>query len=204
VQEYQEALRDIGAETERVTSLIGDLLTLARADAGLGVAEQKPLELGAIAAEAVRHMDMLAETRGIRLRFEPATRPVMVCGDRSAMQRVFCILLDNAIKYTPPGGDVAVHVNMEWANVVAEVRDQGVGIGPEDVPRIFERFYRADRARTRDSGGAGLGLSIARWIVQTHGGEIRVTSKPGEGSIFRVELPQAESRNGIGFGEFSE
>ncbi len=204
VEEYQETLRDIGAETERVTTLIGDLLTLARADAGLGAAEQKPLELGAVAAEAVRHMDKLAEARGIRLGFEPAGSPIMVCGDRSAMHRLFCILLDNAIKYSPSGGDVTVSVSSTASTAVVAVRDRGVGIHPEDLPLIFERFYRADKARGRDSGGAGLGLSIARWIAQTHGGNIDVTSKPGEGSTFRVEFLVVESRRSNGFRELSE
>ncbi len=201
VEEYQETLRDIGAETERVTVLIGDLLTLARADAGLGLAEQKELDLGAVAGESVHHMRALADARGIQLRLEPARDPVPVRGDRAALQRLFCILLDNAIKYTAPGGDVAVYVSAEEGSGVVEVCDRGAGISPQDLPQIFERFYRADKARSRDSGGAGLGLSIARWIVNAHEGRINVTSKLGEGSTFRVELAGVR---GIAFSEDSE
>jgi signal transduction histidine kinase len=114
----------------------------------------------------------------------------VIRGDRAALLRVLCILLDNSVKYTLSAAEVVVRVVADAGAGIIEVRDHGVGIGEADLPLIFERFYRADKARSRDSGGAGLGLSIAWWIVDGHRGRIEVTSKPGEGSTFRVVLPE--------------
>jgi signal transduction histidine kinase len=104
---------------------------------------------------------------------------------------LFLILLDNAVKFTPPQGRITVSLTSSNGCAVAEVRDTGIGIAADDLPHIFERFFRADRARSRETGGAGLGLSIGKWIAEAHGGTISALSKPGEGSVFQVRIPLA-------------
>jgi signal transduction histidine kinase len=106
------------------------------------------------------------------------------------LQRLFLSLIDNAIKYTPPGGHVHVSLKHESDDVVVTVQDTGMGISPEDLPFIFDRFYRADKVRSREVGGVGLGLSIAQWIAEAHRGSIRAESVPGEGSVFEVRIPR--------------
>ena len=110
-------------------------------------------------------------------------------GDAQSARRLFFILIDNAIKYTPPGGHVALELRQEDGNAVGIIRDTGIGIAENDLPRIFDRFWRADKVRSREAGGAGLGLSIAQWIVQRYGGTIRGESTLNEGSVFTVTLP---------------
>jgi signal transduction histidine kinase len=114
---------------------------------------------------------------------------VEMSGDPQSARRLFFILIDNAIKYTPPGGQVTVELRQEDRYAVGVIRDTGIGIAKQDLPRVFDRFWRADKARSREVGGAGLGLSIAQWIARRYGGEIRVESKFGEGSVFTVVLP---------------
>jgi signal transduction histidine kinase len=116
-----------------------------------------------------------------------------VRGDADALRRAICILLDNAIKFTPAGGEVRIAAHGQ-GDALVTVSDTGAGIAADDLPFIFERFYRASKDRSRSNGGAGLGLSIARWIITKHGGEIRVTSALGKGSTFSVFLPMAESK----------
>jgi signal transduction histidine kinase len=112
---------------------------------------------------------------------------------------LFLILLDNAVKYTPPQGRITVSLRASDGFAVAEVRDTGIGIAAEDLAHIFERFFRADRVRSRETGGAGLGLCIGQWIAQAHGGTIRAFSKPGEGSVFQVQIPLAgEGEKAVG------
>jgi signal transduction histidine kinase len=135
---------------------------------------------------------VLAEHKGIRLDADAAA-DCTISGDDQAVRRLFLILLDNAIKYTPSGGEVRANLVLDGSAgkqaAVVEVRDTGVGICADDLPHVFERFYRAAKDRSRTTGGAGLGLSIARWIAERHGGEIQVESTPGAGSVFRVRLP---------------
>jgi two-component system OmpR family sensor kinase len=114
-------------------------------------------------------------------------------GDETALRRLAGILIDNALKYTPAPGEIVLSLEPKEQSVVLTLRDSGVGIAAEDQARIFERFYRVDKARSRASGGAGLGLSIARWIAAFHHGSISVESSPGNGATFRVELPQLVS-----------
>ena len=116
---------------------------------------------------------------------------LFIAGDKTAVSRLLNILLDNAVKYTPALGRVELTLEEKDEKAVITVRDTGIGIGDEDQPRIFERFYRADKARSRELGGAGLGLAIAQWIVEQHRGSIAVLSSPGQGSAFIVELPLA-------------
>jgi heavy metal sensor kinase len=186
--EYVKALERILGESERTSRLIEHLLTLARADAGSGGFEIAPMDLADAARAACAEARVLAEARQLSLS-EELSCACPVAGDYQALRRLLLILLDNAVKYTAAGGRIRVCVHLEDGSAMAEIRDTGIGIGPEDLPHIFDRFYRAAKDRPRENGGAGLGLSIAQWIVRGHGGEISVESTPGAGSVFRVRLP---------------
>jgi heavy metal sensor kinase len=188
--EYRQALNEVNEESVRTTDLIENLLTLARADAGKASLERSALNLSDVVREVSGQAEKLAEQKGISLACEAPQEPVTVSGDRGTLRRLLIVLLDNAVKYTPAGGKVRISVNHEAQRAVVEVRDSGVGINEADLPHIFERFYRSDKSRSRDSGGAGLGLSIAKWIVEAHRGAIQVESQPERGSTFRVLLPK--------------
>ena len=187
--EYKEALRHILMEAERTTSLIEELLALARADAGRETLNLHPVDVREILREVVEGWRRVAKISNLQFSDSIEARESLVLADEAALRRAIDILLDNAFKYTPSPG--TVHLSLEQQNdkVVITVRDTGVGIAAEEQGKVFERFYRVDKARSRDMGGAGLGLSIAQWIVQQHAGKIEVESSLGKGSIFRVELP---------------
>jgi signal transduction histidine kinase len=140
-----------------------------------------------------KRCEPLASSRDLKLRFLPAPEPAWVSGDAKHLKSLLVILVDNAIKYTPAGGLVEVSLQSDGSRAICSVRDTGIGISDADLPHIFERFFRSDRARTREEGGCGLGLSIAEWIVRAHNGSIEVESVPGSGSTFRIVLPQVES-----------
>lgn len=180
-----DAIREAHTETSRLARLVADLLALARADAGMPIRRQC-VELDRLL------MDVLGESRllagGRRLAVDQL-EPSAVSGDPDRLRQLLVILLDNALKYTPPGGRIAVRLARDSGTAVVAVSDTGVGISAEHLPHIFERFYRADPGRARDPGGTGLGLSIARWIVEQHGGSIELTSHPGEGTKAEVRLP---------------
>jgi len=178
------ALADASSEASRMARLVKDLLALARADAGMSLT-CKPLELDRIV------MDVLGEarhlTRGQQLVLGRVT-PSTVSGDRDGLRQLVLILVDNAIRYTPSGGRITVSVEKRPDAVVLEVADAGIGIAPADLPRIFDRFFRTQRARVHDPGGTGLGLSIGRWIADLHGATIAVRSRPDEGTTFTVSF----------------
>jgi len=176
-------------EAKRMTRLVADLLALARADAGQKVRMQR-VELDRLLLEVYRDTKVLA--KGIRLTVEEIDQ-VPLIADPDRLKQLILILVENALRYTPAGGEVALFLRKESGTATLQVADTGVGIATEDLPHIFERFYRADKARARDSAGTGLGLAIARWIVEEHGGEIAVESTTGHGSIFTVRLPLAPS-----------
>jgi two-component system OmpR family sensor kinase len=187
--EREEALADIACEAERMSRLVNDLLVLARADAGQHL-EKQPVVLGGILNEVARQAKQLQggvnfRTEGLELLGE-----IKVMGRADALRQLFFILLDNAFKYTLPEGKVALAASVPADRVKISVIDTGSGIAPEDLSRIFERFYRADKARR--TGGSGLGLSIASWIAEEHQGKLEVQSKLGEGSTFTVLLPVAK------------
>lgn len=189
-EEYAKALDRILSESERTTRLIEDLMLLARADAGADGIVLEPLDLVDVVRESCVEAKVLAEAANVRLLAgEFSECPIQ--GDDHALRRLLLILLDNAVKYTPAGGSVTVSVRVEGPVAVVEVRDTGIGIAPEDLPHIFERFYRAAKDRSRTTGGAGLGLSIAHWVAMRHGGEIRVESTLGAGSVFCVRIPSS-------------
>ena len=178
-------------ETQRMSRIVENLLTISRMDAGEVKMEKAPLDLGELATSAAEAMRLLAEEKSITLRSEVA-EGVWVEGDRTRLQQVVVNLIDNAIKYTQDGGEVEVRVRREAGSAVLEVADNGAGIATQALPHVFERFYRADKARSRASGGAGLGLSIVKAICAAHGAEVGVSSEEGRGSRFRVELPAVE------------
>ena len=194
VDEYCEALRHILLESERTTSLIEELLALARADSGQQSLEIQPLDLRSTLQEVASGWRAVAGVRGLQFSERIREADLRVLGDPMALRRVVNILLDNAFKFTPvPGGVVTLCAEERDGWAVISVRDNGMGIAEEHHARIFERFYRVDKARGRKFPGAGLGLSIAQWIVEQHQGKIRVESVLGAGSIFWVELPLANS-----------
>ncbi|MCL5257271.1 MAG: HAMP domain-containing histidine kinase [Chloroflexi bacterium] len=182
--EREEILSDLSREAERMSRLVADLLTLARADGGVAIRQEK-VDLAGVVSEAVREARGLAG--GAELSVDIKGEAI-VLGDNDRLKQLLLILLDNAIKY---GGEGAIEVSLSTADSEATitVRDHGGGISQEDLPHVFERFYRAAKSRSREDGGAGLGLAIAKWIAESHGGRIGVESTTGEGSTFQVTLP---------------
>jgi heavy metal sensor kinase len=175
-------------ETDRMSHIVENLLAISRLDAGEVKMDKSRLDLGDLTASTADQMRLLAEEKVISFR-STVERGVWVEGDRSRLQQVVVNLIANAIKYTQEGGEVEVSVRRDGDTAVLEVADNGVGISPLALPHVFERFYRADKARSRSSGGAGLGLAIVKAICTAHGAEINVSSQEGRGSCFTVELP---------------
>ncbi|MCA1644575.1 MAG: cell wall metabolism sensor histidine kinase WalK [Chloroflexi bacterium] len=187
-----ELFDDVRAEIARMERLAQDLLTLARSDAGGLELMTAPLELAEIASEVVRRTTPLGQSEGVLLSMHPDPEPSIVDADPDRLQQVLLILVDNAITHTPPGGNVDVRVRRHGQSAEIEVADTGSGIAPEHLPRIFDRFYRADKARARERGGTGLGLAIAKMLVDAHGGQLHLTSTPGVGTQVTVSLPLAD------------
>ncbi len=173
-------------ELDRLSRLIDEVLTLARAESGQIPLAFAPVDLEEIARRIVELLEPLAKSRGIDLRIASAS-PAVVEGDVGLLQRLLLNLLDNALKFTTTGGQITLCVLRQHGRVRVDVRDTGVGISPDAVPHVFDPFFRADPARSAD--GAGLGLTLAKWIVDAHGGRITVDSRPGNGSTFTVVLP---------------
>jgi len=188
--ELRETLGSALEETERLSRIVENLMAIARLDAGEAKVEFAQFDLAELTSGTTEQMRLLAEDKNVGLLCE-AERQVRVEGDRARLKQVIVNLVDNAIKYTPAGGLVGVKVWASDGRAVLEVSDNGVGIPPEALPHIFERFYRVDKARSRQMGGAGLGLSIIKAIVMAHGGQVKVESVEGRGSRFFVELPVA-------------
>ena len=181
------------AEALRLRQLVDDIGRLADAQQ-LGALEHvEPLDLAAIAAERAEvHGARAAEAR---VALETDLRPAPVCGERRRLEQVVDNLLTNALRYTDPGGSVVLRTRPDGADAVLEVADSGIGIAAEDLPFVFERFWRSDKSRARRSGGAGIGLAIVQELVRAHHGHVEVMSRPGEGSTFVVRLPRATSRS---------
>jgi heavy metal sensor kinase len=188
-REYREELQQLLQGLERGSDLVERLMLLARADSGDRILQREQVELDAILKRVCEQGETLAAAKDLQFRTRLAAEPVILVGDADFLERLFLILIDNAIKYTPRQGDVEVSSHVAGASAIITVRDSGIGIQAEDLPHLFERFYRVDKARSRESGGAGLGLSIGRWIARAHGGDINVESAPGKGTAFRVQLP---------------
>ena len=185
---YREVLQVVNEEVDRMIRLVGSLLTLARADAGQIPIASEAVNLPQLVAAAAEQVRPVMEQREVELRLEPGPA-VTLQADEDLLLQLLLNLMDNAGKHTPPGGRVTVGWTTANGRVEVWVRDTGVGIAPEHLPHIFDRFYRADKARSRTAGGAGLGLSICRWIAEVHGGSISIESAPGQGTAFTVTLP---------------
>lgn len=182
------ALQAIEREAERLGAVVGDLLTLARADAGDWPLAREVIYLDDLAADAVEGIRPLADRRRVAVRlgeFEEAR----ISGDATLVRRLLLILLDNAVKFTPAGGDVRVDVSDGDGGPSVVITDTGRGIPADVLPHVFERFVRGDPTR-RDADGAGLGLAIARWIADTHGATIDIQSAPGRGTRVAVAFPR--------------
>jgi signal transduction histidine kinase len=192
--ELRETIGSALEETERLSRIVESLMAISRLDAGEARMERDILDLAELAGSTTEHMRLLAEDKNIALRCE-SDEAVSVEGDRARLKQVIVNLVDNAIKYTPAGGLVGVKVRASNSHATLEVKDSGVGIPAEALPHIFERLYRVDKARSRQMGGAGLGLSITKAIVTAHGGQVRVESVEGKGSRFIVELPVAVKKS---------
>jgi signal transduction histidine kinase len=161
---------------------------LARADSPVRLRVEE-IDLAVQARRALKQMEVLASSKGLSLHFLADNRCFLINGDLALIRRLFVILTDNAVKYTPLEGQVSLRIRANDLNIYVEIEDTGAGIPPEDLPHIFERFYRADKARDR-SGGAGLGLSIAEWIVKSHGAEIAVRSVADQGTTVALCFPR--------------
>jgi two-component system heavy metal sensor histidine kinase CusS len=188
-QTYREALRQIVAESERTARLIEDLLLLARADAGLPALPLERLELTPLVRDVCEQGQILAQARQLEISTEVPDEPIYVEANDPALRRLLLLLVDNAVKYTPAGGHITVSLGRDLRGATVAVHDTGIGIPGSALPHVFERFYRADESRNRDAGGAGLGLSIAKWIAERHNASLEAESVVGQGSTFRVRFP---------------
>jgi heavy metal sensor kinase len=186
---YREVLRTVNEEIDRLIRLVASLLTLARADAGQVPLHRERVDVSHLVSSAVEQVRPLAEERGIALASD-AGPTAALDADEGLLTQLLLNLLDNAIKHTPSGGRVTAGWTASDGRIELSVRDTGSGIPPEDLPRVFDRFYRVDKARSSaDGSGTGLGLSISRWIARAHGGEIDIKSTPGDGTACTVSVP---------------
>ena len=182
-------------EVERLADTVEGLFAISRLDAGEAQAEWVRFDLAKLATDTADQMSLLAEDKAISVSCEGA-QDVFVAGDRGRLKQVVVNLLDNAIKYTPSHGRITLRVSAANGHAILEVEDTGIGIPGEALPHVFDRFFRVDKVRSREAGGAGLGLSIVKSICTAHGAEVCVRSALEQGSTFRVELPLAEERFG--------
>jgi heavy metal sensor kinase len=186
--DYRQSLETISQEARQMSSLIEQLLTLARADAGKEQWNFAEVNLAKLITSLSTDAEVLCREKGLTFRLDQ-TQDLLVRGNEARLRELFMNLLDNAIRYTPAPGTVSVAVRREGQMAVVAIADTGVGIPAEDIPYIFERFYRVDKSRSRADGGTGLGLAICRHIAEAHGGKIEVESRVGVGSTFSVWLP---------------
>ena len=190
-EEYEELVRDILVEAEATGDLIENLLMLARSDAHSMELSRSIVDLSELVREEGSSAASLAQSHNLSLAVSAPDHSVLVYADRQALRRLMWILLDNATKFTPYGGSISLLLKSTATSAVLEVTDSGAGISPQDLPHIFERFYRADKSR--EMNGAGLGLSIAKWIADAHQASIEVESTLEKCSLFRVTLPLSET-----------
>jgi two-component system OmpR family sensor kinase len=191
-EELLRLMSQITGEADRMSRLVADLLLLARFDTGRPL-ERRPTDLASLAAEAVQRARLIGPGRPITIE---AADPVIIDGDEGRLQQVIDNLIGNALRHTPSGSPVAVTVTGSASHADLTVTDHGPGMTEEQASRVFERFYRTDDARTRERGGAGLGLAIAASLAAAHGGEITVDTAPGQGAAFHLRLPQAYTLQG--------
>jgi heavy metal sensor kinase len=186
--EYRHSLEVVSDESVHMSRVIDQLLTLARADSAKEQLSFEDIDLGALLAGIGKTAEVMSRDKGLEFRLE-LMDTATVRGDRAKLRELFLNLLDNAIRYSPDGGTISITLRRAKGMAVTAVTDTGIGIPEEEIPHIFDRFYRVDRARSRAQGGAGLGLAICSYIAEAHGGRIDATSEPGKGSTFSVWLP---------------
>lgn len=187
----RDFLKIIDTDADRLASLIEDILSLSKIESGTLRMEFRPLALKPVVERVAQNFRKQISEKKIAFKNDISPDLPRVLADEDRIFQVFLNLIDNAVKYTPPGGEIAVSGKREGERVVVSVRDTGIGIPAEDLPRVFERFYRVDKARSREQGGTGLGLSIVKHIVQAHKGSVAVESAPEKGSTFSFSLPAA-------------
>ena len=189
-EHYQATLEDVQSEMVRMTSLVENILSLARADAGTAQVDLQPVAMTALVPQMVREWSPTAERLSLDLKLNEITSPIWVLGNEESLRRLLQILLDNACRYTPSGGWIRLRVEESADLVTLAIEDSGIGIAQQDLPHIFERFYRAQKPLHQESTGSGLGLSLAKWIADQHMASVTVDSTPGVGSCFRVIFPE--------------
>ncbi|HET8761469.1 MAG TPA: ATP-binding protein [Nitrospiria bacterium] len=189
-RQHDEFLRTIKTHADRLAALVHDLLQLSQIESGDYRWRRESVDVVALVRRTVELIQPLAQRRHIAVRWASDEAAARVVADEEKLTQVFVNLLDNAVKYTEPGGAVDATVTASDTRVVIRVRDTGIGIAPADRDRVFERFYRVDRARSRESGGTGLGLSIVKHVVEAHGGAVTVDSQLGQGTTFTITLPR--------------
>ena len=187
--EYQETLCRILATSEETTELIEKLLILARADANAAQFRLEAMSLYPVLQRVAQKAQVLSLGKGITFSESVVPYTHSVLGDQASLERLFLSILENAVKYTPAGGHVRLGFRLEKDQALVEISDTGMGISEKDLPHVFERFYRADQVRSRETRGSGLGLSIAKWIAERHGGTINLQSQAGQGTTVRIYLP---------------
>lgn len=190
VSELKKTLANILDEVIRLSNMVEDLLTLFKADIKQISFNFKPINIAELLNELLEDVYILAKEKGVKVRTEQF-EPAIIMGDEMRLKQLFLNLIDNAIKYNKRGGKVIISAKNKNDSVIVSIVDTGIGIPKDEIELIFERFYRVDKARSRDTGGTGLGLSIAKWIAQLHNGKIEVESEVGKGSRFSVILPIA-------------
>jgi heavy metal sensor kinase len=186
--EYRETMDLIEQEMTRLSRIVDDMFTLARADAGSYPVRQTPMYLDEVFDEVVRASRVVASTRQITIA-DTATRPASFTGDEDLIRRLILNILDNAVRYAPSNSVIRIALDRAVDRYAISISDDGPGIPAEVQPRIFERFFRVDAARSRPDGGAGLGLALARWIARVHGGDVVLASSSSLGSTFVITLP---------------
>ncbi|HZN04285.1 MAG TPA: ATP-binding protein [Candidatus Polarisedimenticolia bacterium] len=189
-EELQRLSQTYLEESVRLSGIVDDLLTLAHADPSRVQVERRPIDMEALVEDLRDDAGILTHDKGLRVDLVE-NAPATILGDVARLRRLFRSLIANAVRYTDAGGFIGIRSHREGNAVRVSIEDSGIGIPEESLPRIFDRFYRADPARARDSGGTGLGLSLARWVAEAHGGTIAVESAVGRGSTFTVTLPLA-------------
>jgi len=192
-EEYEQILSTALEEVIRLSKLVQNLLELSRAETGQINLTMEQLDLSLLLHDIVEDAEILAEAKNIQVHSSIET-PLWIRGDKHRLYQAFLNLVDNAVKYTPENQTIAIRGARQGQNVVVEIEDTGIGIPAKDIPFIFRRFYRVDKARSRKIQGQGLGLAIVQWIIHSHGGEIQVESTPGKGSCFRIILPVAQPK----------
>jgi heavy metal sensor kinase len=191
--EYRDIIGSMLEEVNRLTSLVDNLLTISRADAGSLQLEQVEIPVMQLTREAAALFEVLVEEKALNLTVA-GDESASVQGDRLFLRQALVNILHNAVKYSPLGGAISVRVHRSNHQVFVEIEDAGPGIPLEDRSKIFDRFYRVDRARWRESGGAGLGLSITKWVIEAHGGAIELDPEITSGCLFRIQLPHHSAR----------